>query len=122
MLTSQVEKRAKPSTLAKQGSHVQDEDLIEHEFELVDLEAAYEPSNLQQVIKEKDSQIRELMDNLATARFIISFLKQENSQLKAKQLIMEKEQSKVLQQGGKGKVVLEPGEHEKQVGKKNPRT
>jgi len=122
VLTSQVEKRAKPSTLAPQGSHLQGKELIEHEFELVDLEAAYEPSNLQQVIKEKDSQIRELMDNLATARFIISFLKQENSQLKAKQLIMEKEQSKVLQQGGKGKVVLEPGEHEKQVGKKNPRT
>lgn len=38
MFTSMVEKRAKPSTSAKQGSHIQDEDFLEHEFELVDLE------------------------------------------------------------------------------------
>jgi len=78
----------------------------------VDLEVANEPSNMQQIIKEKNSHIKELMDNMARARAVISFLEQENSQLKAKQLIMEKEQSKMLQQGGKFKAVLEPSEHE----------
>lgn len=43
VFTSQVDKRAKPSTLTKQGSHIQDEDLIEHEFELVELETINEP-------------------------------------------------------------------------------
>jgi len=67
------------------------------------------------------------MDNMARERFVISFLEQENSQLKARQLIMEKEQTKLLQQGGrgKGKAVLEPSEHEeteKQVRKKRPWT
>ena len=47
MFTSQVEKRAKPSIEAQQGSHLQYEELIEHDFELVDLEAVGEPSNLQ---------------------------------------------------------------------------
>lgn len=78
----------------------------------MDLEVANEPSNMQQIIKEKNSHIKELMDNMARARAVISFLEQENSQLKAKQLIMEKEQSKMLQQGGKFKAVLEPSEHE----------
>jgi len=55
VFTSQVEKMAKPSTSTKQGSHIQDEDLIEHEFELVDLEIENEPSNMQHIIKEKDS-------------------------------------------------------------------
>jgi len=47
VFTSQVEKRAKPSIEAQQGSHLQYEELIEHDFELVDLEAVGEPSNLQ---------------------------------------------------------------------------
>lgn len=118
VFTSQVEKRAKPSTSTKQGSREQGEEQIEHDFELVDIEVADEPSNSQQIIKEKDSQIKELMDNVARARFVISFLEQENNKLKAKQFIMEKERSKVLQQGVKVKVVLELGEldeHDKKV-------
>jgi len=51
---------------------------------------------MKQIIKDKGSQIRELMDNMARARFGISFLEQGNSQLKAKQLIIEKEQAKLL--------------------------
>lgn len=52
------------------------------------------------------------MDNLVRAGLTISFLEHENSQLKAKQLIMEKEQSKMLHQGDKGKPVLEHDEHD----------
>ena len=125
MFTSHLKKGAKPSTSTEQGSQLHDEDLIEHEFQLVDLETENEPSNMQHTIKEKYSQIRELMDNMARARFVISFLEQENNQLKARQLIMEKEQTKLLQKIGKGKVVLklsEPKQMKKQGKKKWPRT
>ena len=36
-------------------------------------------------------------------KYVISFLEQEDSQLKAKELILEKEKAKLLQQVGKGK-------------------
>ena len=65
------------------------------------------------------------MDNMARERFVTSFLEQENNQLKEKQLIMEKEQAKLLQQIGKGKPVLEINEPKGTKGqgkKKRPRT
>jgi len=37
VFASHGEKGAKPSTSAKQGPSMQDKDLVEHEFELVDL-------------------------------------------------------------------------------------
>jgi len=39
-------------------------------------------------------------------KFIISFLEQANNQLKAKELILEKEKAKLMQQVGKGKEVM----------------
>ena len=62
---------------------------------------------------------------MARARYIISFLEQENSNLEAKQLIMEKEQTKLLQQVGKGKEIIGSSEPEGAKGKgkrKMPRT
>lgn len=44
--------------------------------------------------------------------FIILFLEQENSQLKAKELILEKEKAKLLQQVGKGKEIIESSKPE----------
>ena len=49
----------------------------------------------------------ELKDNLERAKFIISFLEQENSQLKTKKLVVEKKQFKSKKQDMKGKVVVE---------------
>jgi len=49
----------------------------------------------------------ELKDNLARAKIIISFLKQENNQLKAKQLVMEKNKFKAKKQEMKYKVVVD---------------
>lgn len=91
---------------------MQDQEVIEHDFELVDLVETYKKSTLKQAIKENDSQIRELVENLARARFIISFLEWENNKLKAKQLIMEKEKAKMLQQEVKVKEVLYHDEHD----------
>ena len=70
MFTFQVEKRSKPSTLAKQGSHVHNEYLIERDFEFVDLEASNEPSNMKHIIKEKDSQIKEIIGDGADEMII----------------------------------------------------
>lgn len=99
--------------------------MVEHEFDLVDLESENEPSKMQQIIKDKDSKIIEVMDKMEREIFVFSFLEHENSQLKAKQLIMEKEQDKLLQQAGKGKSVLEINEPEGTQGKgkrNRPRT
>ena len=46
MFASHGKKGAKPSTSTKQGPLVQDKDMVEHEFELVELEAEYETSNM----------------------------------------------------------------------------
>ena len=40
-------------------------------------------------------------------KYVISFLEQENNQLKAKELILEKEKTKLLQKIGKGKEIME---------------
>lgn len=45
-------------------------------------------------------------------KFIISFLELENSQIKAKELILEKEKAKLLQQVGKGKEIIESSDPE----------
>lgn len=45
-------------------------------------------------------------------KYVISFLEQENSQLKEKEQIMEKEQGKLLQQVYKGKEIIESRESE----------
>lgn len=68
------EKGAKPSTSAKQGPSVQDKDMVEHEFELVDLEAENYTSSMQHMIRDKYYQIKELPVNMARERYIMSFL------------------------------------------------
>ena len=77
------------------------------DFDIVDLEASEEHENLERIIKKKNSQIKDLKDNLARANFIISFLQQENSQLKAKQLSLEKSQFKASMHDVKGKEVVD---------------
>lgn len=72
-------------------------DTVENEFELVDLEEEDQTSSMKYKIKDKYYQIKELTVNMERARYTISFLEQENSQLKAKELIMEKEQANLLQ-------------------------
>ena len=91
-----------------------DEEPIEHDFNLVDLEAQDEHKTLQQVIKEKYSHVMELKDNLARAKFIISFLEQENNQLKAKRLAMKKEKFKTKKQEMKGKELVEGQEKDQE--------
>lgn len=49
----------------------------------------------------------DLKDNLEKAKLIISFIEQENSQLKAKQLVMEKEKFKAKKQEMKGNEVVD---------------
>ena len=72
---------ALPSTSANQGYHKQHEtsfqekEALHHEIKMVDLESQDEQENLNLVIKEKYAKIRELQDNLASSKFVISFLK-----------------------------------------------
>ena len=89
------------------------------------MEAHDENQTLQKFIKYKYSQIIDLKDNFERAKFIISFLEQENSQLKAKQLVMEKEKFKAKKQEMKGKEVVDHEDleyHEGHVARKRPRT
>ena len=58
--------------------------MVEHEFEMVDLEAEDQISSMQQMIRYKYYHIKEITVNMARARYIISFLEQENSEVKAK--------------------------------------
>ena len=82
----------------------------EHDFDLVDLEASEEHENLDIIIKDQYSQIKYLQDNLERANFITSFLEQENNQLKAKQLSLEKSQFEASMHDVKGKSVADSEE------------
>ena len=101
VFSSYKEKGAKPSSSTKQESTAKDKDTIEHEFELIDLETKDQTKNMRKTIRDKDYQIKELAINLEREKYVISFLEQENSQLKAKELILEKEKAKLMQQIGK---------------------
>ena len=105
-----IEEGAKP-TPAKKVLHLQhetylhDEELIHHDIDIVDLEASEEHENLERIIKEKYAHIKEPRDNLARDNFIISFLEQENNQLKEKQLALEKSHFEASMHDVKGKAV-----------------
>lgn len=102
-----------------------DEEPIEHDFDLFELEAHDEHQTLEQVIKEKYSHTMDVKDNLERAKFIISFLEQENSQLNAQKLAIEKEKFKVKKQEMKGKELVDHDNiehHEEHVARKRPRT
>jgi len=90
VFASHGEKGAKPSSSTKQGLRAKEKDTVEHEFELVDSKAEDQTSSMQQTIRDKYYQIKELTINMEREKYVISFLEQENSQLKAKELIMEK--------------------------------
>jgi len=125
VFSSHKEKGAKPSSLTKQASVAKGKKTVEHELEIIDLEEENEISIMKQTIRDKDYQIKELEINMERAKFIISFLEQENSQLKAKESILEKEKAKLLQQIGKGKEIIESSEPEGSKGtrkRKIPRT
>lgn len=124
--------RKEPSLLHQQKgwpSHheasLNDEEPIEHEFDIVDLDTHDEHQTLQQVIKENDCLTMELKENLERVKFIILFLERETSQLKAKQLVKEKEKFKVKNQEMKGKAMVDhedTEQHEGNVSRKRPKT
>lgn len=65
------------------------------------------------IVQEKEAQIKALMDNLERAKFLISYLEQENKQLSHKQVLMELELLKTKRQSDKdGHVTLAPIEQE----------
>lgn len=131
VFSPKIEEGAKPTTLAKQGSpshheaYLHDEEPIEHDFDLVELEAHDDHKTLQKLIKCKYYQIMDLKDYFERAKFRISFLEKENRQLKAKQLVMDNEKLKGKKEEMKGKEVVDDEDtqkHEGNVRSKTPRT
>ena len=71
-----------------------DFDLIEHDepeqhythhgMEIIDLEAQDEETIKDIIIKEKEAQVQALMENLERAKYVITYLEQENKQLSDK--------------------------------------
>jgi len=106
VFSSHKDKRGKPSSSTKQALTTKGKKTLEHELGIIDLEKENEISIMKQTIRDKKYQIKELEINMERAKFIISFLEQENSQLKAKELIKEKEKAKLLQQVGKAKEII----------------
>lgn len=49
-----------------------------HGIETIDLEAQNEATKESIIIQEKEAQIQELMNNLVRAKYVITYLKQEN--------------------------------------------
>ena len=98
-------------TQAEIQAQIRHEDKDLHEtkiyFDLVDLDEQHdhEASNL--IIKERDSQIRELQTNLEISKFFISYYEQENEQLKTKQAILEIQLLKAKREENKEKAFLD---------------
>lgn len=87
----------------------EDEDLheIETYFDLVDLDQHDGHEDTSLIIKGKESQIKQLQTQLNRAKYFISFLEQENQQLKTKQLIMEVDLLKAKREETKAKALLD---------------
>lgn len=80
---------------------------------------------LQQVIIDKDAEIKKLKDSLAKANFIITFLQQENQQLEVNQLISSRPKTDIGKEDAKGKAKFEMDiseDHEEPTTRKRPRT
>lgn len=82
---------------------LQDEEPFHIDTDMVELKVNEEHKTIEQVIKEKYVEVKELKDILSKANFMISFLEQENQQLKIKQLLLEKYEVDVGKEDVKGK-------------------
>ena len=74
---------------------------------------------------EKDNDIIELTDNLSRTNFVISFLEQENMQLKVNQLILNRHKVDASKKEIKGKEIVQvndSNQHEEKVRRKRTRT
>ena len=76
-----------------------------HGMETIDLEAQDEETIKDIIIQEKEAQVQALMENLERAKYVITYLEQENKQLSDKQVFMELELLKVKRQGDKEALV-----------------
>ncbi len=95
-------------------------DLMEHDglekphihdgIEMVNLEAQDEATNEDITIREKYAHIQVLMDKLARAKYVISYLDQENKQISEKQVLVELELLNAKRQGDKGKSLMQEEE------------
>jgi len=56
----------------------------QHDIEVIDLEAEERETIKDIIIQEKEAQVQALMDNLERAKFVITYLEQENKQLSDK--------------------------------------
>ena len=87
---------------------------------MIDLEENDEFTPEKHIMMEKDAEIKELKDKLSKSKFVISFLEQENEQLKVNQLLLGKQKK-----DAKRKEIIhidDQEEHEIQVVRKRLRT
>ena len=61
-----------------------DDEPEQHDTEIIDLEAQERENVKDDIIQEKEAQIQALTDNLERAKFVITYLEQENKQLSHK--------------------------------------
>lgn len=84
-----------------------------HGVEIIDLEAQDEETIKDIIIQEREAQVQALADNLERAKYVITYLEQENKNLSDKQVLMELEMLKMKRQSGKeAQVPLTPIEKE----------
>lgn len=82
-----------------------------HGVEIIDLEAQGKETIKDIIIQEKEAQVQALMENLERAKYVVTYLEQENKQLSDKKVLMELEMLKVKRQSCKeAQVTLTPVE------------
>ena len=114
-LPSTSKKQAQVELLRKGKEKVQEEDLgdeeerdfdlIEHEepqqhythhgVGIIDLEAKDEKTIKDIIIQEREAQVQDFEEKLERAKYVITYLEQENKQLSDKQVLMELEMLKI---------------------------
>ncbi len=72
-----------------------------HGVEIIDLENQDEETIKDIIIQEREAQVQALENNLGRAKYVITYLEQENKQLSAKQVLMELEILKLKRHSGK---------------------
>ena len=88
---------------------MQDEEPFHLDISMKDLEVNENNKTIDQIIMDKDAEIKEVKESLSKANFLVSLLEQENMELKVNQLLLNKPKDYLRKYDLKGKEVVEIG-------------
>lgn len=106
MFAPDIVERAKPTSSKQHETPLDEEAQIHLDTDMANLEVHDDVKYSEQIIQEKEAEIREMNGRFSKEYFFIYFFQQENKQLKVKQLFLDKSKAGLEKDTSKGKIVI----------------